>query len=169
VAAWGVAARISLAIEEGDIGWWGREGEQVDWALCCLARNLVAEEAVNLWCGQEEADMAITLDLKMRIMTPRAYADADVFDYLPAALARVMEVNVLVVSRSATAPYTCYSDDYLGDKDSTEFQIRVLTYDNHYFLWRPPWAESLCDKVCIQEKEKRQVVERARKKRTKKR
>jgi hypothetical protein len=74
-----------------------------------------------------------------------------------------MGFNVLVVSLASKSS-SSYTTPCLGDKDSTEFQIRVLSYDNHYFLWRPPWAGSLCDKVCIQEKEQLKVVEQARKK-----
>ena len=48
----------------------------------------------------------------------------------------------------------------MGAKDSTEFQIRVLSYNDHYFWWRPPGAGVLRDNVCIQ-----QVKEREERKR----
>jgi hypothetical protein len=157
---------IAEAIGEGDIGWWARDGEQVDWALCCLARKLVAEGAVEDYCRLVDQDAEEKLDLMTRIMTPRAWINGYVFDSLPEALARVMGVNVLVVSRSPAPNYHCREHLFLGDEDSPEeFQIRVLSYNNHYFWWRPPGAGILRDKVCIQEKYKIKVEEQARKKR----
>jgi hypothetical protein len=44
VAARGGAARIAQAIAEGDIGWWARGGQEVDWALHVLLRT-------QLGCG----------------------------------------------------------------------------------------------------------------------
>jgi hypothetical protein len=137
VTARGGATRIAQAIGEGDIGWWARDGQQVDWALCCLARNLVAEKAVMDFLEHfEDADHDATC---LEIMTPRAWNGAGlVFDYLAPALARVMGFNVLVVSLASKSS-SSYTTPCLGDtQGSTEFQIRVLSYNNHYFLWRQP-------------------------------
>ena len=56
VAEGGGADRIYQAIGEGDIGWWARDDGKVDWALCCLARNLVAEVAVEKYLMVREED-----------------------------------------------------------------------------------------------------------------
>jgi hypothetical protein len=69
VADGGGATRIAQAIGEGDIGWWARDDQQVDWALCCLARNLVAEGAIMDFCRLVDHDAEQKLDLMTRIMT----------------------------------------------------------------------------------------------------
>jgi hypothetical protein len=167
VAEGGGADRISKAIGEGDIGWWARDDGKVDWALCCLARNLAAEVAVEkyLMVREEDPGPEEKLDLMTRFMTPRAWndgddGDGDIFDGLAGALSQVMVVNVLIVSRSEKPPYASWATQCLGAKDSTEFHIRVLSYNDHYFWWRPPGAGVLRDNVCIQ-----QVKEREERKR----
>ena len=149
VAKGGGADRIAEAIEEGDIGWWGRGGQEMDWALCCLARNLAAEVAVTLHMdtlvGAEGEENFMSL-----VMTPRAWNE-DVFDSMAGALSQVMEINVLIVRRAGKSPYTFWPAQCEFDKDSTEFQIRVLSYNNHYFWWRPTGARVFRDNVFIKD------------------
>jgi hypothetical protein len=106
VAARGGATRIAQAIDEGDIGWWARDGKEVDWALCCLARNLAAEVAVGHHVeaqGAEGEEAEGEEDLMSRIMTPRAWNE-EVFEAMAGALSQVMGVNILIVSRSSIVP-----------------------------------------------------------------
>jgi hypothetical protein len=107
-------------------------------------------------------------DLMSRIMTPRAWNE-DVFEAMAGALSQVMGVNILIVSRSEKAPYTCWSTQCLGDQDSTEFQIRVLSYSNHYFWWRPSGARVFRDNVFIQQKDARSRKEQEKKRKRKER
>jgi hypothetical protein len=175
VAEGGGADRIYQAIGEGDIGWWARDDGKVDWALCCLARNLAAEVAVEKYLMVREQDPGPeeTLDLMTRFMTPRAWTDGDdgdgdMFDCLAGALSQVMVINVLIVSRSEKPPYACWATQCLGAKDSTEFQIRVLSYGDHYFWWRPSGAGVLRDSVCIQQVKEREEERKRKSKNQKK-
>jgi hypothetical protein len=123
-------------------------------------------------CIDREEDLGPEekLDLMTRIMTPRAWNDGDdglgdIFECLAGALSQVMVVNVLIVSRSEKTPYTCWATQCLGAKDSTEFQIRVLSYDSHYFWWRPPGTGVLRDNVCILQQNSRKEREEKKRKR----
>ena len=79
-----------------------------------------------------------------------------------------MEINVLIVRRNEKAPHTCWPTQCLGDKGSPEdFQIRVLSYNNHYFWWRPSGARVFCDKVFIKDKGENDIKDQERKRRKK--